>query len=595
MAFVIRSERFTTNTEDENLGPGTYELTKDNSIKVINTDPIIPFSSLSRRNNEYINKDTLSNPPPGYYEKDEREDPLIEKTNKVKKDLSTELKKFLLYDKLNLNSLNKNKISGSNPGPGTYDLPNSFGKIPKYLIKNNKSFDNNNIRSNSANENDRRVLSIPHVGMDYGYEICNDGEVIQSKNPNNLFPKNINKSTNKIKYKGNIFSSSKKFSSKIIYDNTISDDDDFKKNSIENSILINKNSISNSKIINPNSKVYKRERNRNNLYTEEYLKNNNLTLSEKIDIILKSSEFQSSPGPGYYTSNEPNKGNYIKQRFVQNFGTLEKRFQEPKSYKKEDNYLYENNSNEIENIEENKEKYFNRRQIDKLGIARDKKHKRQFEKNKKNKILEQVGPGSYNLEKNYLQKSWNNKYNQFGSLANRFESKLQDTNPGPGQYEIQNPIHSEKKNLLYKKPMSNFHKNSIIKSNQNQNDNSIFDNKKQEKKKRILIDSVEYLFNDKKDNLIRPVNILEKEREKIIKRRLYNMKLQDKENESNIGPGSYNIGSDFNQKNGFIFPKSKRLDSQNNNNEPENNVGPGYYYNDRYGDWVKPSHNILFV
>ena len=143
--------------------------------------------------------------------------------------------------------------------------------------------------------------------------------------------------------------------------------------------------------------------------------------------------------------------------------------------------------------------------------------------------------------------------------------------------------------------MSNFHKNSIIKSNQNQNDNSIFDNKKQKKKKRILIDSVEYLFNDKKDNLIRPVNILEKEREKIIKRRLYNMKLQDKENESNIGPGSYNIGSDFNQKNGFIFPKSKRLDSQNNNNEPENNVGPGYYYNDRYGDWVKPSHNILFV
>ena len=595
MAFVIRSERFTTNTEDENIGPGSYELTKDNSIKVLNTEPIIPFSSLSPRKNDYINKDTLLNPPPGYYEKDNRENPFDEKNNKIKRDRSAELKQFLLYDKLNLNSLNKNKISGSNPGPGTYDLPNSFGKIPKYLIKKNKSFDNNNIRSNSANDNDRRVLSIPHVGMDYGYEISDDGDVIQSKNPNNLFPNNINKSTNKIKYKkGNILISSKKFSSKIISDNNNSDDD-FKDNSIGNSIIKNKDSNSISKILNPNSKVYKRERNINNIFNDEYLQNKNLTLSEKIDIILKCSEFQSTPGPGYYTSNEPNKQNYIKQRFVQNFGTLEKRFQDPKSYKKDDNYSYENNTNEIQSIEENKEKYFNRRQIDKLGIARDKKHKKQFEKNKKNKILEQVGPGSYNLQKNPLQKSWNNKYNQFGSLANRFDYKLEDTNPGPGQYEIQNPIQIEKKNIFYKKPMSNFHRNFVSKSNQFQNDNSIFQNKKKEKKKRILIDSVEYLFNDKKDNQIRPINILEKEREKIIKRRLYDMKLQEKENESNIGPGSYNIGSDFNQKNGFVFPKSKRLDSQNNNNQPENNVGPGYYYNDRYGDWVKPSHNILFV
>ena len=589
MAFVIRSERFTTNTEDENLGPGTYELTKDNSVKVINTEPIIPFSSLAPRNNEYINKDTLLNPPPGYYEKDNREDPFQEKKEQIKRDRSAELKQFLLYDKLNLNSLNKNKISGSNPGPGTYDLPNSFGKIPKYLIKNN----DNIIRSNSANNNDRRVLSIPHVGMDYGYEISDDGDVIQSKNPNNLFNKNINKSTNKIKYKGNIIKSSKKFSSKIIGDNNISDDDNFTKNSIANSIIKNKDSNRQSKILNPNSKVYKRERNINNLYTEEYLQNKNLTLSEKIDIILKCSEFQSTPGPGYYTSNEPNKQNYIKQRLVQNFGSLEKRFQEQKTNKKDDNYSNENNSNEIQSIEENKEKYFNRRQIDKLGIERDKKHKKQFEKYKKSKIYAQVGPGSYNLEKNCLQKSWNNKYNQFGSLANRFDYNLQDINPGPGQYDIQNPIQKEKKNILYKKP--NYHRNYVSKSIQFQNDNSIFQNKKKEKKKRILIDYVEYLFNDKKDNQIRPTNILEKEREKIIKRRLYDMKLQEKENESNIGPGSYNIGSDFNQKNGFVFPKSKRLDSQNNNNQPENNVGPGYYYNDRYGDWVKPSHNILFV
>lgn len=49
------------------------------------------------------------------------------------------------------------------------------------------------------------------------------------------------------------------------------------------------------------------------------------------------------------------------------------------------------------------------------------------------------------------------------------------------------------------------------------------------------------------------------------------------------------------KKKGFIFSKSPRLNSQNNGFDNDNNVGPGSYYNDRYGDWIKPTHNILFV
>ena len=49
MAFVNRSERFISNKENDSLGPGVYELTKDNSTKIIKTEPEIPFSSLSPR------------------------------------------------------------------------------------------------------------------------------------------------------------------------------------------------------------------------------------------------------------------------------------------------------------------------------------------------------------------------------------------------------------------------------------------------------------------------------------------------------------------------------------------------------------------
>ena len=548
MAFVNRSERFISNKENDSLGPGVYELTKDNSTKIIKTEPEIPFSSLSPRKMIFVSKDILSNPSPGYYEPDKKEFPFKNKISKIKRDRSTELKNFLLYDSLNLNSLNKNKNEVNNPGPGTYDIPDSIGKIPKYLINQNNN--KNMIRSNSASIEDKRVLSIPHCGMDYGYEISDDGEIKQSKNPLNLSPKNLNKISSKIKKsKGNIITSGRKYSSKITGISSIENDEDYKNYSIENSVLINVDNNNQSKIVNKNSKVFKRERVNNKINEDDLLNNKDLSLPEKIDIILKSAEFNSSPGPGYYTSIDPNKLNYVNKRNVQNFGSL---------------------ANEKE-----------------------------LEKRKRNLNLEIVGPGSYNVSGNYILKSWNNKYNKFGSLSNRFEQKILENYPGPGHYEIQNKVQIEKKYMVYKKP--NLFSNKIYnkKSNDFSPEDSIFQQKKKEKQKRILIDSVEYMFNnDKLNNEIRPVNILNKEKERLAYRKLYNMRLQEKENEANIGPGSYNIDtSDFNirKKKGFIFSKSPRLNSQNNGFDNDNNVGPGSYYNDRYGDWIKPTHNILFV
>ena len=595
MAFVNRSERFISNKENDSLGPGVYELTKDNSTKIIKTEPEIPFSSLSPRKMIFVSKDILSNPSPGYYEPDKKEFPFKNKISKIKRDRSTELKNFLLYDSLNLNSLNKNKNEVNNPGPGTYDIPDSIGKIPKYLINQNNN--KNMIRSNSASIEDKRVLSIPHCGMDYGYEISDDGEIKQSKNPLNLSPKNLNKISSKIKKsKGNIITSGRKYSSKITGISSIENDEDYKNYSIENSVLMNVDNNNQSKIVNKNSKVFKRERVNNKINEDDLLNNKDLSLPEKIDIILKSAEFNSSPGPGYYTSIDPNKLNYVNKRNVQNFGSLAKRFEKTEKIKK-DEYLENNNNNE--NQEENKEKLFDRKKIDKLGIERDKKHEKELEKRKRNLNLEIVGPGSYNVSGNYILKSWNNKYNKFGSLSNRFEQKILENYPGPGHYEIQNKVQIEKKNMAYKKP--NLFSNKIYnkKSNDFSPEDSIFQQKKKEKQKRILIDSVEYMFNnDKLNNEIRPVNILNKEKERLAYRKLYNMRLQEKENEANIGPGSYNIDtSDFNirKKKGFIFSKSPRLNSQNNGFDNDNNVGPGSYYNDRYGDWIKPTHNILFV
>ena len=599
MAFVMRSERFTSKIDDNISGPGSYDLIKDSTLK-INTEPEIPFFSSSKRNPQYINKDSLFNPGPGYYENNNQDLPFYQNNYKLKRDRSAQLQKFIVYDAFNLNSLNKLKNTGNNPGPGSYNIPNTFGNIPKYLLnrKTNLSTGNINNRAISAFE-DRRVISIPNKAIDYGYEIDDNGEIYHSNNPYNLSPK----SNKKISFKSNqsrrnLITSARKYSSKFTNVNTISDDDN--DNSIENSILMNKYNNIESKVLNPNNKVYsKKERVRSNyLINEENLMNSDLSLSDKMDVILNSSDFQNSPGPGYYSSIEPEKQNYIKKRNLQSFGSFAKRFPENKNIKKKDyDSFNENYNDDIQNIEENKEKYFNRRKIDKLGIARDKKHEKQLINRRKEEIYDYVGPGRYDINNNHLQqKSWNKNYDQFGSFSKRFEYNDNESIPGPGDYNIRQPFLNEKKIIQIKKPNKITHNLNEIKTIDFVPEESMFKNKKKEKKKNILINSVEYMLNDNKKNKLRPFNSIKLEREKIIKQKFLDRKIQEEKNKSNIGPGSYNVAySDFERNKGLIFSKSPRLVSEKNYFDSEDNVGPGAYYKDRYGDWVKPSHNVLFV
>ena len=603
MAFVIRSERFTSKVEDNNTtGPGSYDLIKDSTLK-INTNEEIPFFSSSKRNPDYMNKDNIFNPGPGYYEKDNQDLPFYQNNYKLKRERSAQLQKFIVYDAFNLNSLNKLKNIGNNPGPGSYDIPNTFGNLPKYLLnkKNNLSTGNINNRAISAFE-DRRVVSIPDRKMEYGYEINDKGEIYHSNNPYNLSPKN----NNKIPFKSNksrryLITSARKYSSKFTNINTISDDDnDDYNNSIENSILMNKYNNIESKVYNPNKKVYNnKERVRSNYkINDETLMNSDLSLSEKIDVILNSSDFQNSPGPGYYSSIDPEKQNYIKKRNLQSFGSFEIRFPENKKIKKKDNNSFiENNNEEIEMIEENKEKYFNRRKIDKLGIERDKKHEKQLLNRRKEEKYDIVGPGRYDINNKHLQqKSWNKNYDQFGSFSKRFEYNENESIPGPGDYNLRQPIINEKKNIRVKKLNKITHNLNEIKTIDFSPEESMFKNKKKEKKEYILINSVEYILNNNKKNKFRPFNPIKLEREKIIKQKFLERKIQEEKNKSNIGPGSYNIAfSDFERNKGLIFPKSSRLVSEKNYFDSEDNVGPGAYYKDRYGDWIKPTHNVLFV
>ena len=490
MAFVIRSERFTSKVEDNNTtGPGSYDLIKDSTLK-INTNEEIPFFSSSKRNPDYMNKDNIFNPGPGYYEKDNQDLPFYQNNYKLKRERSAQLQKFIVYDAFNLNSLNKLKNIGNNPGPGSYDIPNTFGNLPKYLLnkKNNLSTGNINNRAISAFE-DRRVVSIPDRKMEYGYEINDKGEIYHSNNPYNLSPKN----NNKIPFKSNksrryLITSARKYSSKFTNINTISDDDnDDYNNSIENSILMNKYNNIESKVYNPNKKVYNnKERVRSNYkINDETLMNSDLSLSEKIDVILNSSDFQNSPGPGYYSSIDPEKQNYIKKRNLQSFGSFEIRFPENKKIKKKDNNSFiENNNEEIEMIEENKEKYFNRRKIDKLGIERDKKHEKQLLNRRKEEKYDIVGPGRYDINNNHLQqKSWNNNYEQFGSLSKRFEYNENESIPGPGDYNLRQPIINEKKNIRVKKLNKITHNLNEIKTIDFSPEESMFKNKKIQKRK----------------------------------------------------------------------------------------------------------------
>ena len=284
----------------------------------------------------------------------------------------------------------------------------------------------------------------------------------------------------------------------------------------------------------------------------------------------------------------------MKRKNVQSFGNLAERFPEKKQSKKDINYSFnENNTDDDQNLKENKEKLFDRKKIDKLGIARDKKHEKEFIKRKKENFYDYVGPGRYDVNNNnYLQKSWNKNYAQFGSFAKRFDYKIKDEIPGPGNYEIRNPTQVEKKNLYFKKPQNIFHSNS--ESNEFSPIEPMFKNKKKKERRDILINSVEYMFkNNKNKYKIRPFNPLNLERERIIKEKYLERKNKEKEKQSYIGPGAYKIEySDFERNKGLKFSKVPRLESPNIN---DNNVGPGDYYNDHYEDWVKPTYNVLFV
>ena len=201
------------------------------------------------------------------------------------------------------------------------------------------------------------------------------------------------------------------------------------------------------------------------------------------------------------------------------------------------------------------------------------------------------GPGSYEIEGNFLHEDISNNQN-FGANDKRFKisKEIMEDYPGPGSYEKKDGFNQENKSIIKK--------------------NNIFTNYKTDLE---LIKELDKMHKEEfstppvglyNPNIISSMEYIAKSKinpyadEKIVgfgAQEKKGMSFISKDNNRNIGPGRYykNKKIDMKQNNAPFNQSDKRFNYEQiyNNKMP----GPGTYDINSFDDWNKKSHNILFV
>ena len=494
------------------------------------------------------------------------------------------------------------------PGPGAYNITNK-SVIPKNIIQLRPSSDVSfKYNTNSLNN----IATIPAKKQKYGYYVDENGELIQALDPsieayfsgtknNSIGPDRYNPV---IKEKNHCINwgkmSGRKPKNKNINNNL---------NSIQNEISLNSSKLSlvETDISSIRSPKERKKFDKKNIKPFQLImnKHNNRIISSKysgdeapIDT-EKELEFLNhenniisgkNKSRNYLLNFNKIRYNYPPEEF-QFFGSSNERKTSeslilsqfpnvgPGSY-------FRNTFKRLNNINNNK----NKSTAWEKNLGRD--DMPQLKRSSSN-----LGPGSYNLMKNFEKKSFNS-YGNFSS-EKRFDlSYLPQNNigtndntvgnPGPGSYNFNDPWIKDARKMIKRHTLVNVEEE--IKKVNNQKD--------KERKPDFNIYQNDKYINIIQNNVKNKSNPYASENMPFLSGEK-RFKLSKSYSSEDIGPGKYNLfqkGQKTRKFNSILAPFSSNAERKptylgNSNNE----ISPGQYDKDSYFDWNKKSFNAMFI
>ena len=494
------------------------------------------------------------------------------------------------------------------PGPGAYNITNK-SVIPKNIIQLRPSSDVSfKYNTNSLNN----IATIPAKKQKYGYYVDENGELIQALDPsieayfsgtknNSIGPDRYNPV---IKEKNHCINwgkmSGRKPKNKNINNNL---------NSIQNEISLNSSKLSlvETDISSIRSPKERKKFDKKNIKPFQLImnKHNNRIISSKysgdeapIDT-EKELEFLNhenniisgkNKSRNYLLNFNKIRYNYPPEEF-QFFGSSNERKTSeslilsqfpnvgPGSY-------FRNTFKRLNNINNNK----NKSTAWEKNLGRD--DMPQLKRSSSN-----LGPGSYNLMKNFEKKSFNS-YGNFSS-EKRFDlSYLPQNNigtndntvgnPGPGSYNFNDPWIKDVRKMIKRHTLVNVEEE--IKKVNNQKD--------KERKPDFNIYQNDKYINIIQNNVKNKSNPYASENMPFLSGEK-RFKLSKSYSSEDIGPGKYNLfqkGQKTRKFNSILAPFSSNAERKptylgNSNNE----ISPGQYDKDSYFDWNKKSFNAMFI
>ena len=525
-------------------------------------------------------------PGPGAYSPEHPVSLNKKKNLNINKEINNKSKiidKNICINTNNNNSSIINNISNSNRSQSTNDNSNKS----RLILKKTKSFNS-----------DYRTETIPSKGnLGYDIDLNGDKKLIMNNNENNMSG-NKNDSVGPGQYNLQL-----NWDKNFLSWEKMRNDNDEKYNIIKaRKNLSPLAQLEKDYLLNSQRKKYKiipkTKTENNSRYNNSKSKLYNYFMNLRYDKIKKIDNkkefndfiFDGNPGPGYYSpekdySQSENYFSYNKSK--KNFDSKTPRF---KTVSKANNDLgpgYYYNKSKPKKVE--KPRYM-------LGLI-DNPHKDDSLCALKLSLAKEnykvPGPGSYEIEGNFLHEDISNNQN-FGSNDKRFKisKEIKEDYPGPGSYENKDGFNANQENK------DNVKKNNIF-TNYKTDLELIKELEKMPKDEFStppvglynpnIISSMEYnaksKINPYADEKIIGFGVQEKK----------GMSFINKENNRNIGPGRYykNKKIDMKQNNAPFNQSNKRFNYEQlyNNKMP----GPGTYDINSFDDWNKKSHNILFV
>ena len=644
MAMVFMSERNLETSQidkqNSNLGPGEY-LSQSSFKKFnVNKQPFLIGSPKSK----FDVKDT---PGPGAYYHDETHNNYLknlynekvsiqnDKINLLTKGERENLTKLCLLmnsEKKGFNIKSKRfrivNTTNSQPGPGQYFQNTKLDNLEKKKVKNlkeNEVFVSKKLSIIKSSEF-QKIPTIPSKDKKFGFDILNNGTLIQKQNPdmyrtftgekgdtvgpgsyeiekpNNWHKTGTSWSKFRVVRDCNKNLNKNDFSSSMATTNY----SDFKKNNNNNLLsgVLGSNSsdftdrinfnINSKSNINNEKKRSNKKTNKKNVFNLmiETCKNNNKKKSQ-IPKTLENIIKKITPGPGYYYDQRAFtsfKVNYVPE-YKQYFGSKLARFLNNKSkatnslgpgdYFKEEKNKMDNNNNS------NKAAPFSS-SIERFPYSEEK--------------LNAPGPGEYDNSSQEHKNKIPGLDKKFGSSEIRFNN-MYNLNwkrgvPGPGFYSPDNrssKLNKTSKNFHKRGQLFNTTKNDLEKYNYNKLNNPTDELKDSAPPIGLynpeIVSSIDYKIKK---------NVYETKNQKVAFSSSYNKRKKKNYNiiinceNSNLGPGYYyherkKIDNKLSPP--FHLPEFKRNIKSNINNL----VGPGKYDLDSYNTWNKKSFNINFV